>query len=89
MQAASALRSLFVWSAKTAKSEGIRIGDRRRIVGQQRRRDRLRVAQAGDHVRAKSREDGASHALRMRKPKKRRDARAHGIANDVGLSMSR
>ena len=39
-----------------------------------------------DHVRAEPAKDGAAHALRMGQRKDGRDARAHGVADDIGLS---
>ena len=57
MQAASALRSLLVWSAKVRKRLAARMRDRRRIVGQQRVGDRIPVADAVDHADAQPAED--------------------------------
>ena len=84
MQAASALRSDLVCSAKARNVRpcgSLHVRERRRF---ERIRDRFRQPDAIHQPDAEAAEDDAARARRMRERQERRDARAHRIAHDVG-----
>ncbi len=83
MHAASALRSLFVRSAKARNVRAVGLVTSSMLSSFERPRNRPRSGHAADHIDAEPAEHEAHDAIRMRERQKRGNARAHRIADDV------
>ena len=83
MQAASALRSLLVCSAKARKVRAVGLVTSSMLSASSACAIGPGAGHAAHHVEAEAAEHEAAHACRMRQGEKRGDARAHRVADDV------
>ena len=89
MQAASALQIGFGLVGESAEHAADRVAAHRRATAPPGLRQCSPAGRAFDQMDAEPAENRDAHALGMRQRQERRDARAHGVAHDVGALDSR